>query len=681
MNDSAHMRLEAAAPQSRRRLANALRFLAIDAVEAAKSGHPGMPMGMADIAEVLWRDHLRHSPADPSWPDRDRFVLSNGHGSMLLYAALHLSGYDLPLDELKRFRQLHAKTPGHPEVGLTPGVETTTGPLGQGLANGVGMAFAEKLLAARFNRPGFPVVDHHTYVFLGDGCLMEGVSHEAGSLAGTLGLGKLICFYDDNGISIDGHVSNWFTDDTAARFRAYGWNVIGPIDGHDATAVDAAIRDAHGNAKANDARPSLIVCRTTIGWGSPNKADTHEVHGAPLGAAEIAATRHALDWDHPPFEIPDDVRANWSQRERGAARVREWNAMLEAYRVEYPDEAAEFERRMRGELPADWTRITQQLVEVARGVTGPTATRKSSQIALDVLVPELPDLFGGSADLTGSNLTAVKASRRFVPGQAIDPHANYLSYGVREFGMMAIMNGMALHGGFIPYGGTFLVFSDYARNAIRMSALMKQRVIHVLTHDSIGLGEDGPTHQPIEHLASLRLIPGLDVWRPCDTVETAIAWQMAIERANGPTSLVASRQNLPQATRDDTQLALVRRGGYVLSEATGSSPDVVIIATGSEVALALAAQRQLGEQGVRARVVSMPSTSVFDRQDAAYRAQVLPPGVRRVAVEAAHSDFWHKYVGPDGRVIGLASFGESAPAGELYAHFGVTVERVVEACV
>ncbi|SEJ44784.1 transketolase [Paraburkholderia diazotrophica] len=681
MNDSAHMCLEAALPQSRRRLANALRFLAIDAVEAAKSGHPGMPMGMADIAEVLWRDHLRHSPSDPSWPDRDRFVLSNGHGSMLLYAALHLSGYDLPLDELKRFRQLHAKTPGHPEVGLTPGVETTTGPLGQGLANGVGMAFAEKLLAARFNRAGFPIVDHHTYVFLGDGCLMEGVSHEAGSLAGTLGLGKLICFYDDNGISIDGHVSNWFTDDTAARFRAYGWNVIGPIDGHDALAVDAAIRDAHTNAKASGARPSLIVCRTTIGWGSPNKADTHDVHGAPLGADEIDATRRALDWDHPPFEIPDDVRANWSQRERGAARVREWNAMLEAYRVEYPDDAAEFERRMRGELPPDWPRITQQLVDVARDATGPTATRKSSQIALDVLVPELPELFGGSADLTGSNLTAVKASRRFVPGQAIDPHANYLSYGVREFGMMAIMNGMTLHGGFIPYGGTFLVFSDYARNAIRMSALMKQRVIHVLTHDSIGLGEDGPTHQPIEHLASLRLIPGLDVWRPCDTVETAIAWQMAIERANGPTSLVASRQNLPQATRDDTQMALVRRGGYVLSEATGGSPDVVIIATGSEVALALAAQRQLDEQGVCARVVSMPSTSVFDRQDAEYRAQVLPPGVRRVAVEAAHSDFWHKYVGPDGRVIGLASFGESAPAGELYAHFGVTVERVVEACV
>ncbi|MEM5388219.1 transketolase [Paraburkholderia phymatum] len=681
MNQIAHTSLETAAPQSRRRLANALRFLAIDAVEAAKSGHPGMPMGMADIAEVLWRDHLRHSPADPSWPDRDRFVLSNGHGSMLLYAALHLTGYDLPLDELKRFRQLHAKTPGHPEVGVTPGVETTTGPLGQGLANGVGMAFAEKLLAARFNRPGFPIVDHHTYVFLGDGCLMEGVSHEAGSLAGTLGLGKLICFYDDNGISIDGHVSNWFTDDTAARFRAYGWNVIGPIDGHDALAVDAAIRNAHDNAKANGARPSLIVCRTTIGWGSPNKADTHDVHGAPLGADEIEATRRALDWDHPPFEIPDDVRANWSQRERGAARVREWSALLEAYRVEYPDAAAEFERRMRGELSADWPRIAQQLVEVARGVTGPTATRKSSQIALDVLVPELPELFGGSADLTGSNLTAVKASRRFVPGQAIDPHANYLSYGVREFGMMAIMNGMTLHGGFIPYGGTFLVFSDYARNAIRMSALMKQRVIHVLTHDSIGLGEDGPTHQPIEHLASLRLIPGLDVWRPCDTVETAIAWQMAIERANGPTSLVASRQNLPQATRDDTQIALVRRGGYVLSEAAGGSPDVVIVATGSEVALALAAQRQLDEQGVRARVVSMPSTSVFDRQDASYRAQVLPPDVRRVAVEAAHSDFWHKYVGPDGRVIGLASFGESAPAGELYAHFGVTVERVVEACV
>ncbi|MCG5074121.1 transketolase [Paraburkholderia tagetis] len=677
MNHPRHAGRESAAPSSRRRLANALRFLAIDAVEVARSGHPGMPMGMADIAEVLWRVHLRHSPCEPSWPNRDRFVLSNGHGSMLLYAALHLTGYDLPLDELKRFRQLHSKTPGHPEYGLTPGVETTTGPLGQGLANGVGMAFAEKRLAARFNRPGFPVVDHHTYVFLGDGCLMEGVSHEACSLAGTLGLGKLIAFYDDNGISIDGHVSGWFTDDTAARFRAYGWQVVGPLDGHDAAAVDAAIREAH----ADDARPTLIICRTTIGWGSPNMADTHDVHGAPLGADEIAATRRALGWEYPPFEIPEDIRASWSEVERGAARVREWEALFDAYRTEYPHEAAEFERRMRGELPEDWPRVVAQLIGVARDATAPCATRKSSQLALEVLVPELPELFGGSADLTGSNLTAVKASRAFVPGGAHDAHANYLSYGVREFGMMAMMNGMALHGGFIPYGGTFLVFSDYARNAIRMSALMKLRVIHVLTHDSIGLGEDGPTHQPVEHVASLRLIPGLDVWRPCDSVETAVAWQMAIERAHGPTSLVLSRQNLPQAPSDDARIERIRKGGYVLSDAADGAPDVVLIATGSEVSMVIAAQSRLVQQGVRVRVVSMPSTSVFDRQDAAYRAAVLPPGVRRVAVEAAHGDFWHKYVGPEGKVIGLTSFGESAPAADLFAHFGLTVEHIVEACL
>ncbi|WP_213308387.1 transketolase [Paraburkholderia sacchari] len=668
---------ESAASPSRRQLANALRFLAIDAVEVARSGHPGMPMGMADIAEVLWRDHLRHSPRDPSWPNRDRFVLSNGHGSMLLYAALHLAGYDLPLDELKRFRQLHSKTPGHPEYGLTPGVETTTGPLGQGLANSVGMAFAEQLLAARFNRPGFPVVDHHTYVFLGDGCLMEGVSHEACSLAGTLGLGKLIAFYDDNGISIDGHVSGWFTDDTAARFRAYGWQVVGPLDGHDAAAVEAALHEAHADA----ARPTLIVCRTTIGWGSPNKADTHDVHGAPLGADEIAATRRALGWDHAPFEIPDEIRASWSEVERGAARVREWRALFEAYRIEYPDEAAEFERRTNGELPENWPRISRQLIRAACDATAPCATRKSSQLALEVLVPALPELFGGSADLTGSNLTAVKASRAFVPRGTPDPHANYLSYGVREFGMMAMMNGMALHGGFIPYGGTFLVFSDYARNAIRMSALMKLRVIHVLTHDSIGLGEDGPTHQPIEHVASLRLIPGLDVWRPCDSVETAVAWQMAIERAHGPTSLVLSRQNLPQTPSDDARIEQIRKGGYVLGHCEDGKPDVVLIATGSEVSLAVDAQSRLAELGMRARVVSMPSTSVFDRQDAVYRAAVLPAGVRRVAVEAAHGDFWHKYVGPDGKVIGLASFGESAPATDLYAHFGLTVERIVEACL
>ncbi|NLP63355.1 transketolase [Paraburkholderia sacchari] len=668
---------ESAAPPSRRQLANALRFLAIDAVEAARSGHPGMPMGMADIAEVLWREHLRHSPRDPSWPNRDRFALSNGHGSMLLYAALHLSGYDLPLDELKRFRQLHSKTPGHPEYGLTPGVETTTGPLGQGLANSVGMAFAEQLLAARFNRPGYPVVDHHTYVFLGDGCLMEGVSHEACSLAGTLGLGKLIAFYDDNGISIDGHVSGWFTDDTAARFRAYGWQVVGPLDGHDAAAVEAAIRDAH----ADTARPTLIVCRTTIGWGSPNKADTHDVHGAPLGADEIAATRRALGWDHAPFEIPDEIRASWSEVERGAARVREWRALFEAYRIEYPDEAAEFERRTNGELPEDWPRISGQLIRAACDATASCATRKSSQLALEVLVPALPELFGGSADLTGSNLTAVKASRAFVPSGTPDPRANYLSYGVREFGMMAMMNGMALHGGFIPYGGTFLVFSDYARNAIRMSALMKLRVIHVLTHDSIGLGEDGPTHQPIEHVASLRLIPGLDVWRPCDSVETAVAWQMAIERAHGPTSLVLSRQNLPQTPSGEARIEQIRKGGYVLNDCSDGRPDVVLIATGSEVSMAVDAQSRLAQLGVGARVVSMPSTSVFDRQDAAWRAAVLPAGVRRVAVEAAHGDFWHKYVGPDGKVIGLASFGESAPATDLYAHFGLSVERIVEACL
>ncbi|MFX1676991.1 transketolase [Paraburkholderia sp. A2WS-5] len=677
MNHPSHAGRESAAPPSRRQLANALRFLAIDAVEVARSGHPGMPMGMADIAEVLWRDHLRHSPGNPSWPNRDRFVLSNGHGSMLLYAALHLSGYDLPLDELKRFRQLHSRTPGHPEYGLTPGVETTTGPLGQGLANSVGMAFAEQLLAARFNRSGFPVVDHHTYVFLGDGCLMEGVSHEACSLAGTLGLGKLIAFYDDNGISIDGHVSGWFTDDTAARFRAYGWQVVGPLDGHDAAAVEAAIREAH----ADEARPTLIVCRTTIGWGSPNKADTHDVHGAPLGADEIAATRRALGWDHAPFEIPEAIRASWSEVERGAARVREWRALFEAYRIEYPDEAAEFERRTNGELPEDWPRISGKLIRAACDATAPCATRKSSQLALEVLVPALPELFGGSADLTGSNLTAVNASRAFVPRGTPDPHANYLSYGVREFGMMAMMNGMALHGGFIPYGGTFLVFSDYARNAIRMSALMKLRVIHVLTHDSIGLGEDGPTHQPVEHVASLRLIPGLDVWRPCDSVETAVAWQMAIERAHGPTSLVLSRQNLPQAPSNDARTEQIRKGGYVLSDSVDGAPEVVLIATGSEVSLAVEAQGRLVQQGVRVRVVSMPSSSVFDRQDAAYRVAVLPADVRRVAVEAAHGDFWHKYVGPDGKVIGLASFGESAPASDLYAHFGVSVERIVEACL
>ncbi|WP_175720240.1 transketolase [Burkholderia anthina] len=669
-------RAASVAEAPRRRLANALRFLAIDAVEAAKSGHPGMPMGMADVAEVLWRNHLRHSPGDPAWPDRDRFILSNGHGSMLLYAALHLSGYDLPLDELKRFRQLHSKTPGHPEAGVTPGVETTTGPLGQGLANGVGMALAQKLLAAHFNRPGFPIVDHRTYVFLGDGCLMEGVSHEACSLAGTLGLGKLICLYDDNGISIDGHVGGWFSDDTAGRFRAYGWNVIGPIDGHDAQAVDDALRAAD----TSKGRPNLIICRTTIGWGSPNRADTHEVHGAPLGADEIEATRKALDWPHPPFEIPDDIRKSWCQRERGAAEVRRWQARFDAYRDNYPAEAAEFERRMRSELPSDWPGIVHELIDAARMATAPVATRKASQAALDVLVPALPELFGGSADLTGSNLTAVDASRPLHAQRVLGPGVNYLSYGVREFGMAAMMNGMALHGGFIPYGGTFLVFSDYARNAIRMSALMNLRVVYVLTHDSIGLGEDGPTHQPIEHVASLRLIPNLDVWRPGDAAETAVAWQMAIERKQGPSALVLSRQNLPQAACDAARIEGIRRGGYVLSEAAGGPPDRLLIATGSEVGLALDAQRRLADEGVRVRVVSMPSTSVFDRQDAAYREHVLPAGVRRVAVEAGIGDAWHKYVGLDGGVVGLVSFGESAPASALFALFGLTVERIVDVC-
>ena len=663
-----------------RRHANALRFLAIDAVEAAKSGHPGMPMGMADIAEVLWRGHLNHDPNDPHWADRDRFVLSNGHGSMLLYALLHLSGYDLPLEELKRFRQMGSKTPGHPEVGMTPGVETTTGPLGQGLANAVGMAFAERLLAREFNRPGHAIVDHRTYVFLGDGCLMEGVSHEACSLAGVLGLGKLVAFYDDNGISIDGHVQGWFRDDTRKRFEAYGWHVVGPIDGHDRTQIDAAIRTAH----ACDDRPTLVICRTTIGWGSPKMAGTHDVHGAPLGADEARATRAALGWDAPPFEIPHDVREAWDARADGAARSTDWRRRFDAYAQAYPREAAEFSRRLRGELPAHWPQIARQAVDSALAISAPTATRKSSQQTLELLVAQLPELLGGSADLTGSNLTAAKASVAW--HQAGERPANYVSYGVREFGMAAVMNGLALHGGFIPYGGTFAVFSDYARNAIRMSALMRQPVVHVLTHDSIGLGEDGPTHQPVEHASALRVIPNLDVWRPCDGVETAVAWSMAIERRAasgkqgvcGPSALLLSRQNLTQRVRDPAQGALARLGGYVLSEAAGQMA-AVIIATGSEVGLAMEAQALLASQGVPVRVVSMPSTSVFDRQPATYRDTVLPYGVPRVAVEAAHPDFWRKYVGLQGAVIGIASFGESAPAGALYEHFGITADAVVEA--
>jgi transketolase len=624
----------------------------------------------AAIAEVLWRQHLKHDPADPRWPDRDRFVLSNGHGSMLLYAALHLTGYDLPLEELKNFRQLHSKTPGHPETGLTPGVETTTGPLGQGLANAVGMALAEKLLAARFNKPGHEIVDHRTWVFLGDGCLMEGVSHEACSLAGVFRLNKLICFYDDNGISIDGHVKGWFRDDTAARFRAYGWNVVGPVDGHDTLAIGAAIEAA----KAEAARPTLVICRTTIGWGAPKAAGTHEVHGAPLGADETAATRAALDWGHAPFEVPQALRAQWDARTAGRAAHGSWQQRFEAYAREHPLLAAEFTRRMKGELPADWQQTAEAVIAAARAVTAPTASRKSSQNVLEMLVPAVPELLGGSADLTWSNLTAVKASASV----DANPGGNYVHYGVREFGMAALMNGIALHGGFIPYGGTFAVFSDYARSGIRMSALMKARTIYVLTHDSIGLGEDGPTHQPIEHAASLRLIPNLDVWRPCDGVETAVAWRAGIERAGGPSALLLSRQNLPQIPRSPAAESAIARGGYVLADSAGLA-QVVLIATGSEVALALDAQKRLADEGIGARVVSAPCTSVFDRQDPDWQAQVLPPGVPRVAVEAGQPDFWRKYVGLEGAALGIAGFGESAPAGKLYAHFGLTAAAIAAA--
>ena len=657
----------------RARMADAIRLLAVDAVEAAKSGHPGAPMGMAEIAEALWHRHLRHDPAQPAWPDRDRFVLSNGHGSMLLYALLHLTGYDLPSGELRRFRQLHSKTPGHPEVGITPGVETTTGPLGQGIANAVGMALAQKLLADEFNRDGFPVVDHATYVFLGDGCLMEGLSHEACSLAGTLRLSRLIALYDDNGISIDGHVEGWFTDDTAARFRAYGWHVIDALDGHDADAVDAAIAQARAQGARADGRPTMIVCRTQIGRGSPHKAGTHDVHGAPLGAAEVAATRAALGWTHEPFEVPADVAAGWDARARGAAEHAAWSALFERYRAAHPALAAEFERRMRGELPADWDARVAAAFEAAAARPDAIATRKASQLALDALAPGLPEAFGGSADLTGSNLTNFKGC----VSAGRDVRGNHLSYGVREFGMAAMMNGMALHGGFLPYGGTFLTFSDYSRNAIRMAALMRQRVIHVFTHDSIGLGEDGPTHQSVEHVPSLRLIPGLDVWRPADGLETAVAWASAIERRDGPSALALSRQNLPRVLADASRAAEVRRGGYVLADV--ADPQAVILGTGSETSIALAAQALLAAEGIRARVVSMPSTTVFDRQDAAWQDAVLPTTLPAVAVEAAHPDFWRKYVGRGGAVIGIASFGESAPAKDLYAHFGITAEAVARA--
>ncbi len=654
---------------TRRELANAIRALSMDAVQQANSGHPGAPMGMADIAEVLWNDFLRHNPANPAWFNRDRFVLSNGHGSMLIYALLHLSGYDLTIDDIKAFRQLHSKTPGHHEYGDTPGVETTTGPLGQGLANAVGMALAEKVLAAQFNRPGHEIVDHYTYVFLGDGCLMEGISHEACSLAGTFKLGKLICIYDDNGISIDGKVEGWFTDDTPARFEAYGWHVVRNVDGHDPEAVRRAIEEA----RAVTDKPSLICCKTVIGYGAPNAAGTHGVHGAPLGAEEIAAAREFLNWPYPPFEIPAEIYQAYDARARGRELEQEWQSRYQAYKAAYPELAAEFERRLNKELPAAWEELVQQAVREADRAAADVATRKASESALNVLGPHLPELIGGSADLTGSNNTWWKGSKA-VSGE--DAGGNYIHYGVREFGMSAIMNGLALHGGFIPYGGTFLVFSDYARNAVRMAALMKQRSIFVYTHDSIGLGEDGPTHQPIEHVASLRLIPNLSVWRPCDAVETLVAWQAAIERKDGPTALLLSRQNLPHQTRTEEQLQAIRRGGYVLRDCDGE-PEAILIATGSEVALAVAAAEELAGQGCRVRVVSMPSTDTFEAQDQAYRDAVLPPQVEaRVVIEAGSPDIWYKYVGFRGRIIGIDRFGESAPAGELFKYFGFTAERV-----
>ena len=653
-----------------RELANAIRFLAIDAVEKSKSGHPGAPMGMADIAEVLWRHHLNHNPADPHWINRDRFVLSNGHGSMLIYALLHLTGYAVSIEDIKNFRQLHSITAGHPEVDITPGVETTTGPLGQGLANAVGMALAESILAKRFNRPGHTIIDHHTYTFLGDGCLMEGISHEVCSLAGVWGLNKLICFYDDNGISIDGHVDGWFKDDTASRFKAYGWNVIGPIDGHDAQAVNAATTAA----QSETAKPTLIICKTTIGWGAPNMAGTHDVHGAPLGEKEAAATRESLGWKYGPFEIPATMKAAWDAAETGKAKQAKWNEQLTQYQAVFPELAKELLRCTRDELPANWTATKAQLFASMKAIEVPSASRKSSQQTLDILVPALPELLGGSADLTGSNLTAAKTSITW--HHRTDHAANYISYGVREFGMSAIMNGVALHKGFIPYGGTFAVFSDYARNAIRMSALMKQRVIYVLTHDSIGLGEDGPTHQPIEHAASLRLIPHLDLWRPCDGFETAIAWTAAIERKDGPSALFLSRQNLPQLSKNISE-ADVMRGGYVLSDCDGK-PDAILIATGSEVGLAMQAQESLRAKGKSVRVVSMPCTSLFDRQDKSWQEKVLPSGIKRIAIEAGHPDLWWKYVGLDGAVVGINRFGESAPAAAVYKALGVTVERIVE---
>ena len=655
---------------SRTELANAIRALAMDAVQKANSGHPGAPMGMADIAEVLWNDFLSHNPANPDWPNRDRFVLSNGHGSMLIYSLLHLSGYALPMEELENFRQLHSKTPGHPEYGYTPGVETTTGPLGQGLANAVGMAISEKTLAGQFNREDHAIIDHFTYTFVGDGCLMEGISHEVCSLAGTLGLGKLIVFYDDNGISIDGDVKAWFTDDTPARFAAYGWQVLPGVDGHDADALCSAVE----KARADTGRPTLICCRTTIGMGAPNKQGTAATHGAPLGADEVAAARDALGWESPPFVIPAEIYDGWDARERGAAAQAAWNENFAAYRAAYPALADELERRLAGELPADFDSQATAYIAQCQGDGASVATRKASQSTLNAYGPHLPELLGGSADLAGSNLTLWSGSQGLT---ADDASGNYLYYGVREFGMSAIMNGIALHGGFIPYGATFLVFMEYARNAVRMAALMRQRCIFVYTHDSIGLGEDGPTHQPVEQLSALRSTPRLHTWRPCDAVESAVAWKAALQHDDGPTALVFSRQGLPHQPRDEAQLAAIAQGGYVLRDCEGT-PEAIIIATGSEVGLAVAAAEAL--EGRAVRVVSLPCPEVFEAQDARYRESVLPSDcLARVAVEAAHADYWYKYVGLDGRIVGMHSFGESAPAEQLFETFGFTVDNVVAA--
>ncbi|EGQ9831386.1 TPA: transketolase [Vibrio vulnificus] len=653
----------------RKHLANAIRALSMDGVQKANSGHPGAPMGMADIAEVLWRGHLNHNPSNPEWADRDRFVLSNGHGSMLIYSLLHLSGYELSIDDLKNFRQLHSKTPGHPEYGYAPGIETTTGPLGQGITNAVGMAMAEKALAAQFNKEGHDIVDHFTYVFMGDGCLMEGISHEACSLAGTLGLGKLIAFWDDNGISIDGHVEGWFSDDTPKRFESYGWHVIPAVDGHDAEAINAAIEAAKA-----DPRPTLICTKTIIGFGSPNKSGSHDCHGAPLGAEEIAATRKELGWEHGPFEIPQEVYAEWSAKEAGAAKEAAWNEKFAAYEAAYPELAAEFKRRVNGELPAQWEDKANQIIADLQANPANIASRKASQNALEAFGKMLPEFMGGSADLAPSNLTMWSGSKSL---EANDFSGNYIHYGVREFGMTAIMNGIALHGGFVPYGATFLMFMEYARNAMRMAALMKVQNIQVYTHDSIGLGEDGPTHQPVEQIASLRLTPNMSTWRPCDQVESAVAWKLAIERKDGPSALIFSRQNLAQQPRSTEQVADIAKGGYILKDSDGK-PELILIATGSEVELAVKAAEQLTAEGKKVRVVSMPATDAFDKQDAAYRESVLPSDVTaRIAIEAGIADFWYKYVGFDGRIIGMTTFGESAPADQLFEMFGFTVENVV----